>query len=413
MTYSRTGKNGGPTRGPSSGAGAGKGAGAIPPDGRVRPSQCMTTYGPGAMVDLLHDAVLIGGLDFWSKKGREGFDEPRLRARLRAQFPKLDERTPFAVPPVGDDRNANDGTGIEVLEFPDVFVCQKLGCRRVERVQSRTPTKAGRYVHEGCGGQLSPVRFVTACARGHIDEFPWNWFVHQRAEEDGKAPCPTSDLQLFESATGDFAELVVRCASCSRSRRMIDAKAPGVLGDCKGRQPWLGILDPEGCDLKARLLLRTASNSYFAEIASSLDIPEPKNAAYLVEQHASDFTRITSLAKLSAFRELSPAHLDPLFSSFADPEIFEALEAKRAGKTIAKADGSRTAEYKQFLDQPTERKGDYPVDGDRFFARTAPLALPIAGVARVVLAHRLREVRVQTGFTRFEARTPDLQGEYP
>jgi hypothetical protein len=30
-----------------------------------------------------------------------------------------------------------------------------------------------------------------------------------------------------------------------------------------------------------------------------------------------------------------------------------------------------------------------------------------------VLAHRLREVRVQTGFTRFEARTPDLQGEYP
>jgi hypothetical protein len=31
----------------------------------------------------------------------------------------------------------------------------------------------------------------------------------------------------------------------------------------------------------------------------------------------------------------------------------------------------------------------------------------------VILAHRLREVRVQTGFTRFEARVIDLEGEYP
>ena len=33
-------------------------------------------------------------------------------------------------------------------------------------------------------------------------------------------------------------------------------------------------------------------------------------------------------------------------------------------------------------------------------------------MTRVVLAHKLREIRAQLGFTRIEALTPDLQGEY-
>lgn len=42
------------------------------PDGKVRQSQALTNYGPGAMVDLLHDAVLVGGLEFWGSKSFAG-----------------------------------------------------------------------------------------------------------------------------------------------------------------------------------------------------------------------------------------------------------------------------------------------------------------------------------------------------
>lgn len=35
------------------------------PDGEVRQSQLITTFGPGALVDLVSDAVVISGLDFW------------------------------------------------------------------------------------------------------------------------------------------------------------------------------------------------------------------------------------------------------------------------------------------------------------------------------------------------------------
>ncbi|MCG8589392.1 MAG: hypothetical protein MJE66_08875, partial [Proteobacteria bacterium] len=44
--------------------------------------------------------------------------------------------------------------------------------------------------------------------------------------------------------------------------------------------------------------------------------------------------------------------------------------------------------------------------GDR---RSQHLALPLS---QLVVAKKLREVRVQVGFTRIEPVTPDLQGEY-
>ena len=36
------------------------------PAGQIRQSQIVTTFGPGAMVDLPDHAVIIGGLDHWS-----------------------------------------------------------------------------------------------------------------------------------------------------------------------------------------------------------------------------------------------------------------------------------------------------------------------------------------------------------
>jgi len=73
----------------------------------------------------------------------------------------------------------------------------------------------------------------------------------------------------------------------------------------------------------------------------------------------------------------------------------------------------RTAEHLQLVSQPPERPGELPDSDDLFFARAVE---PEGGlpdkVARLVLASKLREVRVQVGFTRLEPVTPDLQGEF-
>src|SRR5688572_12859843 len=96
-----------------------------PPDGRIRLSQLVTTFGPGAMVDLLDHAVLVGGLDYWrydSKKPLPALDEPRLREavfpRAQALGIKLAQGAPFRTGPAGQDDAAGPWNGIQVAEFP-------------------------------------------------------------------------------------------------------------------------------------------------------------------------------------------------------------------------------------------------------------------------------------------------------
>src|SRR5262249_23177667 len=68
----------------------------------------------------------------------------------------------------------------------------------------------------------------------------------------------------------------------------------------------------------------------------------------------------------------------------------------------------------EVLSATKESAGIDQPDGD-FYARTLPQNVWnrswMSSIERVVLVHRLREVIAQVGFTRFEARSPDIEGE--
>jgi hypothetical protein len=170
------------------------------PNGTVRQSQVVTTFGPGAMVDLLVDAVLVGGLDFWSYDrafALPNIPEPRLRDAIVERFRKLGRELsqdhPFRAPPVGNDREPTKFAGVQVLEFPQWFVCQNTVCRALIR-KDGLELKSQRYWHQ-CDrdkkAECVPVRFAAACKRGHIDEFPWLAFVH---EVQGGTRCASPSL---------------------------------------------------------------------------------------------------------------------------------------------------------------------------------------------------------------------------
>ena len=53
------------------------------PPGQIRQSQVVTTFGPGAMLDLPNHSVLVAGLDYWSPGGEE-IHEPRLDREAQA-----------------------------------------------------------------------------------------------------------------------------------------------------------------------------------------------------------------------------------------------------------------------------------------------------------------------------------------
>ncbi|GMT98097.1 DUF1998 domain-containing protein [Corallococcus caeni] len=379
----------------------------------MRQSQVVSTFGPGSMLDLLNDAVLVGGLDFWRLKGQgEVVNEPRLLEIVEPLYHRnkwpLSKEAPFRKPPAGDEREPTESCGIQVYEFPRWFVCQNPRCRAL--VKANSLERVNQEYRHRCSGveakpeRCVPVRFVAACPRGHLSDIDWSWWMHERK------PCDAPQLKLEEGVSGDFSDIEVACSTCGKRRRLIDMTHKEQQDRCDGERPWLGLEARERCDEKQRLLVRTASNGYFAQTTSAITIPEPESLRRKV-QSAWSILQAATEESLPAFRTIP--QVQAALGPASNAEVLAAIAAEREHTPEAVPE-IRTAEWLQFLAQPQEKPGEMPRDRTEvFWARriAQPQGLPSL-VERVVLARRLREVQAQVGFTRLEPLSKDLQGRY-
>ena len=92
----------------------------------------------------------------------------RLRDSITTDELKLDSERYFLEPPVGDDSQPTRSSGVQVLEFPQWFVCQNPDCRALTK-SNALKLESGRFVHQ-CErkkrSECVPVRFVLACRKG-------------------------------------------------------------------------------------------------------------------------------------------------------------------------------------------------------------------------------------------------------
>lgn len=400
------------------------------PDGELRQSQMITTYGPGALVDLVDDAILIPGLEYWSYKGAAGHDvsAPELARSLRRRGFKLSTTSPFRGPPVPAGDEPNTGCGIKAIEFPSWFVCPNRNCERL--VHKRDTDYKNRERRHRCASaerarKLVPVRFAMACERGHLDDFPWEWFVHA---EQGR--CDAPELRLIDRGSGDLSDVIVRCETCGVERAMAKARGKRSLPKCHGHRPWLAayVGDPhvaEECDEEQRLLVRTASGSYASQVESALTIPTGSTPSevrdFLVRHDKRDLGAIGSAADLkTARRFITVLQSAPeCITRLSDAELWQAIAAYREESAGDERDGRpvRETEYATMIEAPVA-EGDHlysggPAHEDYHATRPSRRDCPLpAGIGDLVLVERLREVRVLTGFTRLEAATANIYGEY-
>src|SRR5579883_673111 len=266
------------------------------PNGELRQSQLLTTFGPGSMVDLPARSVIISGLTFW-KGEKQYIREERLAYKvaksLRDRLPEGQEIKLFTPPKQSSDPQASV-SGVDAFIFPSWFLAQI--DRAIERGGKSYRTRPlvpwgavkGGLSFEGKRVQAVPVRFVQACTNGHLSDINWNAFVHN----DFQSRC-RGQLWLDEAGSGnDFEEIFVRCDQCGELRPLAQAKIPNskVLGTCEGHRPWLGPRGKEPCrrhrvtdtgEIVAtdqpeynRLLVRSASNAYFSQILSVISMPD-------------------------------------------------------------------------------------------------------------------------------------------
>ena len=94
------------------------------PDGQVRASQVIRTWGPGAVIDLPRQSGIVGGLEQWPRLDRlEEIVDPRLTRKV-AIVTGVDGARLFAPPP--DEAGPGEQRpGIGVWRFPDWMVVQE------------------------------------------------------------------------------------------------------------------------------------------------------------------------------------------------------------------------------------------------------------------------------------------------
>ena len=383
------------------------------PHGQIRQSQLVTSFGPGSMMDLPDHSVMISGLDHWSKGGDEIF-EPRLVEKLKTLFdPPLKSLHLYAPPPDLDDPTAPQ-TGIAAWQFPEWFITQDVdtspnaGMARSRMLVHRKRLVKGKFIDDDRKKRsVVPIRFVRACRKGHIGDIAWYTFVHN-SETDCRRQLWMDEL----GTSGDINDVYIRC-ECGKRRPLAEAVGfvTKALGHCDGNRPWLGPYSRDVCNEPNRLLIRQASNAYFSQRMSVISLPDRNEDIRDAVQSVWDFVGGVDDAGEVKY-ERKKAKVQAVLEGFTDYEVFDEIKVKR-GQAAAKGKSVKQAELETLIAAKDEVGEDRP-DGD-YFARNLPRdswgKSWMKNIERVVLVHRLREVTAQVGFTRFEATSPDIDGE--
>lgn len=381
------------------------------PLGEIRPSQLLRDFGVGNIVDLPRLAVMVLGLEDWEQyyqQPQEISEERLLHAVQRWLGEQVTQlRTPPVVAAAGSASPsiASRLSGVPVAVFPRWMMCSY--CNLLAPVESELfefkpnyyRPERSQYIHTNCKKrgsppQAQPARFLAVCEHGHLDDFPWLYFVHK-----GGATCETPRLNLWESGfSSDITDVNIKCESCGALRNMSDAfaeSAKTAMPQCRGRRPHLRDFDANPCKEPLSTLLLGASNSWFRVMLGALSIPRDSDPlSKLIDLYWPHLMKAETAQNVDLMRSLN---LLPELVGIQTDVIWEVVERRRAESTQDEAQETdlKAPEWQIFttgadiLDHPhfRIRNEDAPPGFER-------------EIERVVLADRLREVNALVGFTR-------------
>ncbi|SDI90925.1 protein of unknown function [Frankineae bacterium MT45] len=414
--------------------------------GSSRPSSLLYTYGPGAVMDLPQFTVMPAGLDDWDRIWRRRNVEPptihapRLREAVRLLLRSRDTQLrPFPWQPKRHNpSHEGDDLGVPARIFPQWFRCT--GCDMLARLDKFDYTNTHPYrpdlacfEHAKCMGRRGtarkagrratvPARYLLACVDGHLDEFPYDLWVH------GFTPCPSAEfpmLRMLERTAGRGASSTIECASCGARRPMNEAQGEigkSKLPRCRGRHPHLDSFEPDGCKNEVKLMLIGASNLWFPATQSIVVMPESQAER---KENVVDAMRLEVGDKLTKYadapdivRDLLDGKVD--LSSFTDDDVKGLVAAALAPPAPAEEQEERARNWDPvdlLVPEWTYLKRDPrgPHDTDERSGLT--LSKQMRGeqlppeITRVLAVERLRKVNALVGFTRID--DMDRAGDLP
>ncbi len=408
--------------------------------GAMRRAQLVTPFGVGAMSVLVNGtSVITAGLDHWyevvdqSTLAMEEYQEHdwRLESRLKVSEFRL---PPDYRPSAQGSDHRNVQLTVPVLRFPRWSFC--IYCKRLElsklTMKTLVECKDREHADKKYKPKMSQVPFVAICTRGHLDDFPFDKWVHRSA-----TPSCVGTLRLVSRGGGGLEGQVVTCDSCKKERslrgvtearfdkngeertnlsdQLVSREEPYL---CGGARPWLAQLEGV-CDQPIRGALRAAGNVYFPKVESSIYLPRREGAVseevHQLLRHPAVSTTFNNVFQLGLdevsggqLRKLLERNVPPeLFAPISDEELLaayqdqfgfgesrgeELVEAPADAESLTSDDIWRHPEYVKIRETPK----------DDFLATSDPglHADLTSHLSRVRSVDILRETRALRGFTR-------------
>lgn len=351
--------------------------------GKLRPSQLLHYHGPGAIVDLLEDSVMITAADEWKIPRGNRYPETRLENMLKIDYVNL----------ISEEE---DRIQVSSCPFPKWRICPS--CGMMDPYARKNCFYCNK--NEGKEVRLYAARFILVCENGHISDFPWIEWVHKGQQCSSGKPVLKYESQ---GSAGSLSDIIVQCVKCKRrntlAKIMKEEELAKIVPQCTGERPWLG--DKEVCTEKMKTTLRSASNIYTPSITSVLSIPltssNTDDLAFNVEQKRDVIKNLLANMPTEELRQtticgalnISSSLYDKVMTYYNNEEIvtYDSIR-KQEWSTLVVGDVD-DRDKTGFLGKKMEMHPDL----ERYFKS-------------IVRIERLREVRVLNGFSRLQYPDP-------
>lgn len=426
--------------------------------GSQRPTSLLYTNGPGAIVDLPHFTVMPSGYDYWEPIWKRRADSPptihapRLLAAARTFLDhQVKELRPYPRQAKKQLMSRDgDDLGVPARVFPQILRCtgcddlrplshfdydnsrfyrpdearfEHVGCSGRRRKPDGTPVLAKQVDRDARGKGVRrspaiPARYLLVCPDGHVDEFPYEAWVHR-----GGACSPgiqVSHLKMSVGAGGKGANATIFCESCKKRRGMGEAQGrsgQAKLPPCRGRHPHLEGFEEKGCGNQTRVMLIGAANLWFGVTQSVIVMPLTEAEAQEDLAAAVRLELGDKIGRWSAHLELLREHLTNRVevTHLTDDELSAVVEQAQAPVESQESRVQRVENWDPADLLAPEwnylhafiRKGNaasyqtHYESGLVLSLKSAPAAA-CPEVSAVVAVDRLRKVNVFLGFTRID-----------
>lgn len=381
----------------------------------LRPSQYITTFGPGSILETPDGPVVIAAPSHSGLFENNNHPDAYEIRDLRLSQTLLNNQKIFRIPSNAELGVPENRIVYNTYHFPKWSLCPTHGILYKYQPQSltgcpRCPT-ASQWGEAWVKSREEAVRFVLACSHGHLDEVPWGSLIKHRQG------CSNRDFFQWQGGGGALRNIVIACPECCADVNFGEAYSRKFT--CNGRFPEEKNRRDD-CNKAAKIIQRGAANLRVSEVVSALTIPPLDTALHRLLQSRSIVAAlpitveskeqiIQILETLVVRRLLDPA-IAATIKQYDETEILGAINdilgeitnPRELTEATLRQDEFKSLRNAASYGAPPQRadKPGGPNQFEVYLENVRTFRLDSNRILRVTPLSRLRVVMAQIGYTR-------------